>query len=523
MNIQKHLAVAGSAPFLQAVLDALTATIAILDESGVIMAVNASWRHFGDENDLAWPDYGIGHNYLATIDAAEGDESSEAQDAALGIRQVMAGDLERFSLEYPCHSPDQDRWYIMWVTPLDLGGQRGAVIAHEDITARKLSEFGAEAARRSEAQQRRIAERRGAIAAGLGEALGILNSDRPLLDVLGFIVDLALRLLGARTVALLETRQKEPLLVRTTDINDASLWGALDASLWERLNRDGPGREILLLDRSVLGDASQAQSGTVLVAPIWVQGQSFGVLVVDYARPRTMLQEEVDLVKDVATQISLAVGNAQLRERVESQAVAAERSRMLRELHDSVSQALFSANLIADALPRLWEHHPEEAEEGLRELTRLTRTAHADIRSLLLDLGPSAVTAEPLGVLLGRLADAVSSRSGIPVHERIDAALDLPVAIKIALYRISEEALNNAVKHARATELEIVLEQSGEGVHLAVTDNGIGFVPDVVPVGRLGLGIMRERAESMGATLNISSEPGDGTRIEVSWAPSKGA
>ena len=520
MTLQNHLAVAGSAPFLQTVLDALTAGIVILDKDGVIIATNASWRRFGDENGLAWTDYGMGRNYLATMDLAEGDQSLDARVAAVGIRQVMAGQRESFSLEYPCDSPDEERWYIMWVTPLEPAGGGGVVIAHEEITARKLSEFAAEAARRAETQQRRIAERRRAIAAGLGDALGILNSDRPLQDVLGYIVELAHRLLGARTVALLEAGGSEPLCVRTSGAGDASLSSALCGRIWERLARDGAGQEILLLDSAMLGGT---QAGTVLVAPIRVQGEAYGVLFVDYARPRTMLQEEVELVRDVAIQISLAVGNAYLRERVESQAIAAERSRMLRELHDSVSQALFSANLIADALPRLWEHHPEQARQGLQELTRLTRTAHADIRSLLLDLGPSAVTQEPLGVLLHRLADSVSSRSGLPIQERVDATLDLPVAAKIALYRIAEEALNNAIKHARPTELQIALEPADGGVQLAVIDDGIGFAPDVIPVGRLGLGIMRERAESIGADLDVVSEPGRGTRIAVAWVPEKGS
>jgi signal transduction histidine kinase len=521
MSIQSQLETVASASFLQSVLDALTANIAILNGDGLIMAVNASWRRFGDENGLSWPDYGIGRNYLAAMDAAEGDQSDDAHGAALGIRDVIAGRRAKFAFEYPCDSPDEQRWYVMWVTPLALPGRRDVVIAHEDITLRKLSELSAESARAAEAQQRRIAERRRAIAAGLGDILGTLNSDRPLLEVLGYIAQLAQQLLGAQTVALLEEEGDKPLLVRDTGLEDSLLSAGSVARIREMLDRDSVSQEVVVADSALLGDPG-GEAATWLIAPVVVEDERFGVLVVHYARLRTMLQEEVDLVQDVATQISLAIGNARLRERVENHAVAAERGRMLRELHDSVSQALFSATLIADALPRLWEQHPQQAILGLEELRRLTRTAHADIRSLLLDLGPRAVTGEPLGVLLRRLAESISGRSGIPIQVTVAGEVVLPVEAKIALYRISEEALNNAVKHASATEMEVVLEQSGGRGRLAVRDNGVGFAPDEVPEGRLGLGIMRERAESMGAKLQVSSEPGHGCRVEIVWQDTEG-
>lgn len=144
------------AAFLQAVLDALSAQIAILDEQGIIGAVNAPWRRFADENGLAWTDYGIGRSYLAAFEGAVGDEAEDARAAAGGIRAVMSGSLPVFRYEYPCDSPDEKRWFMMWATPVSFHANRGVVIAHENITVRKLAEIEATSAR-LEAEEARAA------------------------------------------------------------------------------------------------------------------------------------------------------------------------------------------------------------------------------------------------------------------------------------------------------------------------------------------------------------------------------
>ena len=529
MGTERYGADGRSSHFLQSVLDALSATIAILDADGIIIAVNAAWRRFGDENGLTWPNYGVGRNYLAIMDAAEGDQAADARYAVRGIRGVMAGARADFSFEYPCDSPDEQRWYMMWATPLALSEKLGTVIAHEDITQRKLSELAAEDARReaeivrrAEMRQRRAAERRRAVAAGLGNVLAILNSDQPLSQVLGSIVDQAQSLLGARMVAVFQAGSDEALLYRTArgDHQTPLLLSTISADLSDLERPDFTDGGVIITNPESTTAPLPSTPGTTLGAPINVSDERYGVLIVQYGGARTFLQEEIMLVTDVASQIGLALGNARLREQAERNAIASERSRVLRELHDSVSQSLFTANLIADTLPRIWEQHPQEARKGLYELRQLTRSALAEMRGLLLDLGPATLTEKPLGVLLHRLADAVSSRSGLSISEHLDDEMRLPAPVQVALYRIAEEALNNVIKHASATEISMSLICSGDTVELVVWDNGRGFDPATVAPDHLGLGIMRERAEQVGAILSITTAPDDGTRIGISWQDS---
>ncbi len=146
--LEREAAEREAAATLQSTLDAVPAHIALLDSQGVIKAVNESWRRFGKANGLAAGLVGL--SYLETCDGATGDCSDEARDAAEGIRRVLRRETELFSLEYPCHSPDQRRWFRLMVTPV-LGGSGGVVVTHVDVTARRLAE---DAIRASEARLR---------------------------------------------------------------------------------------------------------------------------------------------------------------------------------------------------------------------------------------------------------------------------------------------------------------------------------------------------------------------------------
>jgi signal transduction histidine kinase/ligand-binding sensor domain-containing protein len=215
-----------------------------------------------------------------------------------------------------------------------------------------------------------------------------------------------------------------------------------------------------------------------------------------------------------------------LRQSEMEKAVAAERNRLARELHDAVSQTLFSASLMAEALPDIWENDLEEAKEYLTDLQQLNRGALAEMRTLLLELRPTALADAELGELLNQLAQAVTSREGVPVTVTVENESDLPVDVHVALYRIAQEALNNVVKHARAKKVHVSLDfttkdgaptTEAERVELRVSDDGRGFDAASVQPDQLGLGIMRERAEVIGAEFRLDSAPGAGTRIGVVW------
>jgi PAS domain S-box-containing protein len=195
-----------------------------------------------------------------------------------------------------------------------------------------------------------------------------------------------------------------------------------------------------------------------------------------------------------------------------------ERQELAKNLHDAVNQSLFSAGLIAEVLPRLWERDQDAARQSLEDLRRLTRGAQAEMRSLLAELRPSVLTEAELGDLLRLLGNVLAGRMNIQVTINVTGEGSLPAEVQVALYRLCQEALNNIAKHAEASQVEIDLLHEPEGVELRIQDDGCGFdATQPTPAGHYGLSMMRERAEAVGASLIISSQPGQGTYVTIRW------
>src|SRR5690606_12187610 len=194
--------------------------------------------------------------------------------------------------------------------------------------------------------------------------------------------------------------------------------------------------------------------------------------------------------------------------RAREEAVLNERHRIARELHDAVSQTLFSATLIADVLPRLYERSEEMGRKRLQELRELTRGAMAEMRTLLNELRPSALVQTELDELLRQLTEAVIARARIPVDREIEGEV-----ADIALYRIAQEALNNVFKHAHATQARVVLRREEGILSLCIADDGRGFDLEATAGERMGLNIMRERTDFINADLVIDTAPGEGTEV----------
>ncbi len=213
----------------------------------------------------------------------------------------------------------------------------------------------------------------------------------------------------------------------------------------------------------------------------------------------------------------LNLANERLREKAAQDAVTAERTRLARDLHDAVTQTLFSTTLIADVLPDIWALNPEEGKRRLEEIRQMTRGALAEMRTLLVELRPNALVEVPLPTLLRQLTEALSGRSRISIQLSAEGERKLPADVQVGLYRLAQEALNNIVKHAKANQAIVTLRCSDETVRLTVADNGMGFDPTAVTADHLGLKIMRERAEAIGAKLTIYSEPDEETQISVIW------
>jgi signal transduction histidine kinase len=384
-------------------------------------------------------------------------------------------------------------------------------------------------------QERRLeTERRRAVAEGLRDILTVLNSNRSLDEILAYIVAQAGRLLGTEAGAIYRLDAKTgKFIVQASqglpeqyvqEMQIPTGQGAVGMAVQQRrpvvVNRMAD-----LVPPDFMDDPVRRthvewlvhRFESVIAVPLVIKDEIYGGIVLYFGYKRDLARDEVELVVAFSDQAALAIENARLRNQAEQAAVTAERSRLARDLHDAVTQTLFSASLIADVLPRLWERQPAEGLRRLEELRQLTRGALAEMRALLLELRPSALTEASLGDLLRQLAEAMTGRARIPVQVTLEGQGTLPPDAQIVFYRIAQEALNNIAKHSGATQAALRLRFEAGSVELCVIDDGQGF--DLAPVSpdHLGLGIMRERAATIGATLNVASRPGDGTQVTIHW------
>ena len=258
----------------------------------------------------------------------------------------------------------------------------------------------------------------------------------------------------------------------------------------------------------------------VVGIPLVAKDRTVGLLALGSRDECMFATEDLALLEGVGRQVGMAVDNARLYEESERTATAAERSRLARDLHDAVSQTLFSAALIAEVLPRIWERDPEEGRRRLEELRGLTRGALAEMRTLLLELRPASLVEADLGDLVRQLAEAFAGRARVPVDLDVEGDCCLPADVQVAFYRVAQEALNNVTKHAEAEHVRLRLRTGGREASLEVYDDGRGFTGDGASSEHLGLGIMQERAHAVGARLAVESRPGEGTRVTLSWEQS---
>ena len=251
--------------------------------------------------------------------------------------------------------------------------------------------------------------------------------------------------------------------------------------------------------------------------PLAIKDRVIGAIGVAHAERNYFTAHHADLALTVANQAAITMVNAELYEHAHTLAALQERQRLAQNLHDAVNQSLFSAGLIAEVLPRLWERDPDEGRRSLEDLRRLTRGAQADMRLLLAELRPSTLTDAELSDLLRLLGNALTGRTNIPVSVTVAGEGKLPADVQVALYRLCQEGLNNIAKHAGASRVDIQLKHEKGAVELCIRDDGRGFDPEQTPPGHYGLSIMRERAAAVGATLSITSQPGHGAEIVIRW------
>ena len=255
---------------------------------------------------------------------------------------------------------------------------------------------------------------------------------------------------------------------------------------------------------------------SLLVIPMRLGDSVVGALDVAN-KPDGFTQQDMQILSLFADGAAIAIESARLQQQAEQLAVVEERQRLARELHDSVTQALYSVTLYAEATRMAMSAARQDvATENLRELHRMAREAMIDMRMLIFELHPPVLEEEGLAVALQARLAAVESRAGLQTTFHVEGEQNLPLSVQEALFWIAMEAFNNVIKHARAKQVKVRLRLDRPTVLLEITDDGIGFDPATAgQSGGMGLRSMTERVERIRGQLEVTSAPGSGTTVRV--------
>jgi PAS domain S-box-containing protein len=419
---------------------------------------------------------------------------------------VLSGKRNSYQVEKRyVHKDGRIHWMKQTVSAVRdaVGKVLYLVVIAEDIDQRKKAE---EELRASEARFKAMYE-------NSGVGIGLMNLDRTVIAANPALCEM----LGRTCEELIG---QSPALVTYPDDYPTSteqfsrlIAGEVDHYISERryVHKDGT-VFWAQISMSMVSDPDGTPLYLVgLVNNIDAQKQAQARLAKQEAEYRRLLEKRI---AERTEELNRA--NDLLREKAAQDAVIAERTRLARDLHDAVTQTLFSTTLIAEVLPDIWKISPEDAKRRLEELRQLTRGALAEMRTLLVELRPNALVEVPLPTLLRQLTEAMTGRARMNIQFSVEGECNLPGEVQVGLYRIAQEALNNVVKHSLASQAVVTLWMC-DSVRLTIADNGTGFDVGTVTADHLGLRIMRERAEAIGAKFNLYSEPGEGTQISVVW------
>ncbi len=314
------------------------------------------------------------------------------------------------------------------------------------------------------------------------------------------------------------------LLVNDWPVLEAALNGQGTAYIPDILDNQAAQTEMNGVQIEAWAAALKA-SRSWLGLPLRVGERSIGVLNLLHDDVNCYAEGDINLSRTFANQFAVAIDDIRLNEQTKRNAAAEERARIARELHDSVTQTLFTASMIAESTPLIWNKDQNLGRQNMDKLGLLMRGALAEMRSLLLELRADKMPNQTLGQLFTVLADAAQARSNMTVSINIEDDCEPPPEVAMTFYRITQEAMNNVIKHAEATKVDITLiTKSVQGEHserrqaaLHIRDDGRGFDPQVIPAEHMGLKIMAERVQEIGGDLQIHSKPGHGAEVTVTW------
>jgi signal transduction histidine kinase len=533
-------------------LEADHGTIGLVDEARRVVRLEAGYRM--PPNELG-TELGVGDGIAGLVLEAQqpltfaryGDVPRPTQpnmlnDAILGMPIVWRGTMIGFfgigrAPKPPARSSTRSR------SARSTGRPRARRFTQADIAA--LTEFARHAAiaihnaRTYEQEQKRTERLRVITRVG-----GIITSDLRLSDLLKKAADAVHELLGYPNVAiaLIDPEDPDTLVLDTLGGHYRSIIHGeyrfpIDQGIMGAAVR---ARETIVVN-DVLSDPRYLRTPgapdvySEIAVPIQLGDSVLGILNVE--ADDALGESDAEILRLVADQMGVAIANARLHAVARDRAASDERSRLARELHDSVTQLLFSMTLIAQSLGAAWRRDAEEGERRVARLLELSQAALAEMRALLSELRPASdPSGEQETAPVARASDAIRRFGLVGAlrrHARGLSAEGLRVAFsswgyvpstreqEYELFRIAQEALHNVAKHAAARTVELSLDTSADGTVLRVRDDGTGFdrATAAGTVGRawmgLGLRSMRERAESLGARFTVQSAPGEGTVVEV--------
>src|SRR4051794_36955617 len=363
--------------------------------------------------------------------------------------------------------------------------------------------------------------------AAMGEAVRAIAGERSMEPVLQGIVNASRELAGARYAALgIPDGDGAFAQFITSGMSRAEVaaMGPLPRThglLGAMLNADRPYRtHDIRKDPRFRGwwPSAHPQMASFLGVPIRSPDGVLGALYLTEKESAAEFGEDDErLIEMLAAHASIAIENARLYERGRELSFVEERTRLARDLHDSVVQKLFGVALVAQSAATLLERDPSGARDQVEKVQELAQDAIGELRSLIFQLRPAAVESEGLAAALEKHVQVLRR-----VHEqRIDLRTEgeprIRPEVDPEVFRIAQEALHNGLKHAAAEQLDIRLQERAAELLLTVRDNGVGFEPEAAAhrSRRLGLTSMEERARSLGGSLAIDSEPGAGTTISL--------
>ncbi len=278
-----------------------------------------------------------------------------------------------------------------------------------------------------------------------------------------------------------------------------------------------PGAQTPFLPTAVREQFRAQNAHTIMIVPLQIRGEVIGLMGIGTNQvERAFAPDEISLAETVAADVAGAIENGRLYEQAQVAAVDAERQRLARALHDSVTQSLYSMTLFAEGWRTLAEQgRLSDPIDCFRQLEDIGQQALKEMRLLLHQLRPPILEEVGLVGALQHRLDAVEQRVGIETSLQVKGqVVDLTFPVEEHLFRIAQEALNNALRHANASESVVCLHAQGKRIVLSVRDNGDGFDLDTMAPG-MGLKNMRERAQAIGGRISVTSQPGQGTTVAV--------